>query len=260
MVKIISLPALNDNYIWLIIEENGHCVIIDPGEAQAVISHIEQLNLTPLAILITHRCHDHIGGVAELMAQYPSLTLYGPAALSHENGFVKNTVASSDKAPLKITNTQLSFKVISVPGHQPDHLVYLLNEHCFCGDTLFSAGCGRIRSGFAAHMHHSLQKLAKLEKNTLFYPAHEYTQDNLIFAHTVEPDNPHIKQHLNKVAKLTQQGIPSLPTKLTTELTINPFLRCHIPAVKQAVQVHSATECSSPEQVFAQLRQWKDRF
>jgi len=259
MSKIISIPVLDDNYIWLIIVDR-HCVIVDPAQAKPVISLVNELDLLPSAILITHHHHDHIGGVKALLEQYPELKIFANKSSTFAKSHPQNFVTASDAKELTLTNSSLKINAISVPGHTIDHMAYQYNEHCFCGDTLFSAGCGRLFEGSAEQMYDSLLKLKALRADTLFYPAHEYTHSNLIFAHHVEPDNQVIKKQLAKANKCQQQGVPTLPCSLTQELKINPFLRCELPELKFSVEAHSYTECNSASAVFKQLRLWKDRF
>lgn len=259
MTSIVHLNALRDNYIWLIIGKNNHCVVVDPTCAEPVLERLNQLNLTLSAILLTHHHHDHIGGVNTLCEQNRELTVYGHASL-HNKLNSAHFAAITEGDTISVDEAELTFEILSVPGHTLDHLAYLSGGHCFCGDTLFSAGCGRLFEGSAEQLYDSLQKIAALNPDTLLYPAHEYTQGNLIFAQHVDPENRAITERLKAVSKLRQQGVPSLPVPLSTELATNPFLRCYTKEIKHAVEQRSMEECPTTQQVFSRLRAWKDQF
>ncbi len=154
----------------------------------------------------------------------------------------------------------LALEVIHVPGHTRGHIAYHGNGMLFCGDTLFSAGCGRLFEGTPEQMYHSLQRLAALPDETLIYCAHEYTLSNLRFAYAVEPDNPAIRRQIGLISKLRQQGLPSLPTRLGDERTFNIFLRCEQDSVKFSAEKHGLKCVENPVDTFTILRQWKDVF
>lgn len=260
MTKIISLPVLNDNYIWLIVNLKNQCIIIDPGVSDPVIHFIEQRQLEPIALLITHHHHDHTAGVTELAKRYHKLQIYGHCSSLFSKTHGQRYHSVYDEQQLQINDEFSQLKVLSLEGHTLDHMAFIYENHCFCGDTLFSAGCGRLFEGSAQQMYHSLCKLKQLPKDTLFYPAHEYTYNNLRFALQVEPNNPAIHQQLALANRCQQQGIPSLPSTLITELACNPFLRCEQATIKASVETHCYQECSNENSVFEQLRLWKDRF
>jgi hydroxyacylglutathione hydrolase len=154
----------------------------------------------------------------------------------------------------------LSLDVIHVPGHTRGHIAYHGHGMLFCGDTLFSAGCGRLFEGTPAQMHDSLQRLAALPDDTLIYCAHEYTLSNLRFAYAVEPDNRAIQQRIGLISKLRQQGLPSLPSRLGDEREFNVFLRCEHDSVKFSAEKYALKCLENPEDTFAVLRSWKDVF
>lgn len=257
MSEIISIPILNDNYVWLIKNANKKCCIVDPGDAAPVLNVIQQQGLTLEAILITHGHYDHIGGIGELLSALgDNVTLYTPQSLPLT--YPATNVAEGDQ--LSLLDNELQLTVMATPGHKAEHIVYHNNDMLFSGDTLFSAGCGRIFDGTAAQLFNSLQRIAALPETIKIYPAHEYTQANLMFCHAVEPANKEINTHIQHVAKLRQQGLPTVPAILAQEKQINVFLRCHEPSVRFAVENQQHVICDSDEAVFSALRAWKDKF
>lgn len=258
MINIQPIRAFSDNYIWAIVnEDNKQLVVVDPGQAQPVIDFIEAYKLELKAMLITHKHADHIGGVKELTSLYPHTHLIANSA----HGVNQNQKVS-DGSSLRIWG--LNTEVWQVAGHTHNHLAYILNlndvKHVFCGDTLFSAGCGRVFTGDMQAMHNSLQRLNTLPENTLFYPAHEYTASNLRFGLHIEPNNTEMQQWLTKVEKLVEEGNPSLPTTLAVERLINVFLRVSEPSVIDSLQQKLELANVEPLTVFTELRRLKDSF
>ncbi|WP_239324546.1 hydroxyacylglutathione hydrolase [Snodgrassella gandavensis] len=252
-MQIIPLPALSDNYIWLL-RQGSQAIVIDPGEAAVVKNYLAAQALNLNAIWLTHAHHDHIGGVAALKQHYPQCEVIGWGEWPEVNRAV------NEGSEFEVFGQQIS--VWHIPGHTADHLAYLLadsagQQRVFCGDTLLSAGCGRVFTGTMAQMFASLQRLNSLPQDTLFYPAHEYTAANLKFAQVVEPDNPAIRQALSQTATL-----PTLPVSLAHERDINPFLRTSQPPVIASVVQKGLPEQQSTEPlaVFTCLREWKNRF
>lgn len=255
-LTIQAIPAFKDNYIWIIQAEGSqHVLIVDPGEAEPVLRAIRQQNLIPLAILITHGCHDHVDGINKLLQHY-DIPIYGP----------KNEFIPSITHPLFACDNLIidsgfpAMRVLDLAGHTKGHIGFLAEGRLFCGDVLFGAGCGRLHSGPAAAMFESLQQIAQLPKATVIYCAHEYTESNLQFATMVEPDNMSIKQRITDTAHLRQQGKPSIPFSLDQELMTNPFLRCDQRGVIQAVQDFAGKKWLEPADIFRHLRLWKDQF
>ena len=260
MIAISPIPAFNDNYIWLI-ENNGYAAVIDPGDPAPVKRALEDKGLQLSAILITHHHADHTGGVAALKAQY-SCHVYGPA---------RESIRHIDE-PLKQDDTiivqelGLSFTIFDIPGHTAGHIAYFCKDPCletpivFCGDTLFSGGCGRLFEGTPGQMWESLQKLIKLPHSTKVYCAHEYTSSNLQFASAVEPDNADLAEYASKTTALRQNSQPTLPSTIGLELKINPFLRIRESEVINAALKRSDRDQLSESEVFAAIRSWKDTF
>ena len=259
MSTFIALPAFNDNYIWLILADDGERVaVVDPGDAKPVINWLGKHPEYSLSdILITHHHPDHVGGVAALKAG-TGCKVWGPAA---EN------IPARDRAleqgdTLKLFGLEL--QVIAVPGHTLGHIAYYCENHgepcLLSGDTLFAGGCGRLFEGTPAQMHASLSTLAALPAATRIYCAHEYTQANLQFAHAVEPDNKDIKVRLEVVQDLRAAGRMTLPSEMALELLTNPFLRADNPSVVSAASNHTGKPLAPGVETFAAVRAWKDSF
>ena len=249
MLKINAVPCFDDNYIWVLHDDRA-AIAVDPGAAAPLTAFLDQAGLRLQAILLTHRHHDHVGGVAELNAA-GTLRVYGP----HGIAGVTHPLGDQDRFQL----LGASFSVMAIPGHTREHLAYLVGNALFCGDTLFGCGCGRVFDDTWAEMFASLQKIAELPDETLLYPAHEYTATNLRFARAVEPGNPALDEREAVVTRLREQALPSLPSCLAIEKACNPFLRCDMADVVAAAQRNGATQID-PESVFYALRHWKDHF
>lgn len=252
------LPAFADNYIWLL-QHQQRVLAVDPGDGQAVLQWLAREPGVQLdTILVTHHHADHTGGLPELV-QATGARVIGPAL---EKLPVPHTpVADGDT----ITWGPLHWRVIDVPGHTAGHVAYWAQPEdqtplLFCGDTLFSGGCGRLFEGTAAQMLASLDRLATLPGNTRVCCAHEYTLANLRFARTVEPDNTTLADYEQACLAWRAQNIPTLPALLGQELAINPFMRSRSPAVRVALEQHTGTLVQDDAQAFALLREWKNQF
>ncbi|PCS21719.1 hydroxyacylglutathione hydrolase [Candidatus Enterovibrio escicola] len=252
MLSILNIPAFNDNYIWLLEANDNHCAIIDPGNAVPVLEVLEERGLHLDAILITHHHHDHVGGVPKLKACFHDLTVYGPTTTRFP--YVTHPLSNNGKFVL----FNSIFTVFQVPGHTRDHIAYYADGMLFCGDTLFSGGCGRLFEGTPAQMLASLTILTLLSDNTKVYCAHEYTQANLKFALAVEPNNFLLNQYASDVNVLRTSGMSTIPSSIGKEKSINPFLRTHYASVKAGVK--HRVECTSDLDTFTTLRRWKDEF
>lgn len=248
------LPAFRDNYIWLLAKDSN-AVAIDPGESAPVQHALTSLQLQLAAILITHHHADHTGAAAALARQY-TCPVFGPA----------NEVIQAVDRPLRegqtaeIPELQAQFSVLDIPGHTAGHIAYYGHNIVFCGDTLFSAGCGRLFEGSPAQMSRSLEKLAALPDTTAICCGHEYTLANLKFAAAVEPANREILDYAEEAADKHKRGRPTLPTSLARERCVNPFLRCLEQPVREAAERHAGQTLRDATEVFAVLRRWKDNF
>jgi hydroxyacylglutathione hydrolase len=251
---LFPIPAFLDNYIWAIIDKKtGVFDCVDPGEAEPVIAFAKAHQLKLRTILLTHHHNDHIGGVGQLIKTYSSCLVYGPN--DPRIPYITNHVHENEN--VHIGNS--IFHVLYNPGHTSTHISYYEQKQgwLFCGDTLFSAGCGRVFDGTMEELHQSMLLFKSLPSSTQVFCAHEYTQQNLRFAQSVEPNNIAIQEH---ALKLQNQSIScSLPSTLSLEKTINPFLRTDIPDVINYAQKHGATSSESLD-VFSVLRNQKNTF
>jgi hydroxyacylglutathione hydrolase len=254
-LRLLSVPAFSDNYIWLLADAAGNTLIVDPGEAAPVRAVLLREGLTPSAILLTHHHPDHIGGVAELLQEFP-LPVYAP----DDDRIPHATTTVRDGERISLNAPQIDFEVIAVPGHTSSHIAYYGGGLLFCGDTLFSLGCGRIFEGTAAQMLRSLQRLRALPGATQVCCGHEYTLTNAAFALTLEPDNIVLHEHATAVRALRERGLPSLPSTLSLECAANPFLRTDTSILSARIKAELANPDTDEVTRFAWLRDSKDQF
>ena len=257
-MKLLAIPAFSDNYLWLL-HDTRHAIVVDPGQAEPVLESLREHRLALQTILVTHHHPDHVGGVAALR-DATGAHVVGPAR---------------ERIPEPLERVQqgdvvealgLRFAVLDVPGHTAGHIAYYAEcpgdvPLLFCGDTLFSGGCGRLFEGTPAQMLASLDTLAALPGDTRVCCAHEYTLANLRFARAVEPDNAALRDYSTECEQLRARSLPTLPSTIGVERAINPFLRSRERAVIARVAAHAPhTDTQDEAAVFAALREWKNQF
>ena len=253
MLTVHGIPALQDNYIWLLQRED-HAVAVDPGEAAPVLDFLRKNNLKLDAILCTHRHNDHIGGIAELREVY-NVPVYGRK--HPQNPHITHDLREGDQ--LRLDRISAVFNIIEIPGHLDDHIAFIAPGTLFCGDVMFGAGCGKNFEGTLAQLHHSLKRLAELPDDTLVYCAHEYTAYDLPFALACEPGNADIQRRDAETNLLRAANLPTVPFTIALEKATNPFLRYTNPELIHTLQARGLTDISELA-VFTALREWRDRF
>ncbi|HWJ36294.1 MAG TPA: hydroxyacylglutathione hydrolase [Steroidobacteraceae bacterium] len=254
--------AFADNYIWLIESPRipGRVVAVDPGDAAPVVTELRRSGSSLAAILLTHHHADHIGGVKELLELGP-VPVIGP----DDARIPLRTRTVRDKDVCELPDLGLAFQTLAVPGHTLSHIAFWGHGALFCGDTLFSAGCGRMFEGTPTQMNASLNRLRDLPPETRMFCGHEYTAANLTFALAVDPDNGAAAEYRDAIARIRAADAPgvvtpSLPSPLSLEIRINPFLRCDTAALRAAAETHAGKPLPDPAEVFGVLRAWKDGF
>jgi hydroxyacylglutathione hydrolase len=253
-VDTYPIPALKDNYIWAI-QAADALVVVDPGEAGPVERELERRGLGLAGILVTHHHWDHVNGIAALLARH-RVPVYGPATETIPG----RTVGLRGGDTLEIAALGLVLGALEVPGHTTAAIAYHGHGLLFSGDTLFTAGCGRLFEGTAGQMYDSLMRLAALAPATQVCCGHEYTVQNLEFARSVEPGNAALLGRLHWARGQRAVKNPTVPATLATEIETNPFLRCHVPEVEDAAERRAGRRLRGPAEVFGVLRQWKDSF
>lgn len=222
--SVIGLPAFNDNYLWAIVHgPSQQALVVDPGCSITVQQFLDTRALHLSGILVTHHHPDHTGGIPHLTNHFKyNIEVIGINRVNE----VKRVVSGGNSIDFQ----GVAIQVLEVPGHTRDHLAYVMtvgnHTWLFCGDTLFSAGCGRLFEGTAEDMYNSLQKINNLPANTQVFCAHEYTESNLKFALAQEPENPVLKKRFEEVQTLRRLGKSTIPSSLSIERESNLFLRC----------------------------------
>jgi hydroxyacylglutathione hydrolase len=256
-LNVRPVRAFSDNYIWLIDAPRApaQVVVVDPGDAAPVIAELHRSGASLAAILLTHHHPDHIGGVPDLL-RHREVPVIGPddARIAQRT----RTVRAGERCDLP--DLGLTFQTLQVPGHTLSHIAFWGHGALFCGDTLFSAGCGRMFEGTPSQMNASLNKLRNLPPETRVFCGHEYTAANLRFALTVDPDNKAALGYRDRVTELRASGDPTLPSTMDLENRVNPFLRCDDPIVATAAAAHAGKPLKDAADVFGVLRAWKDQF
>lgn len=252
-LTISPISIFQDNYIWCLTRPSQAAMaVVDPGDAAAVIDFATSNAKTLTTILITHHHWDHTDGIAILKQKYPEVRVIGPA---YEAARIEGlTELVKDDDSIVLPELELELQVMHVPGHTLGHIAFYQAPWLFCGDTLFSAGCGRLFEGSPEQMHQSLQRLAQLPDDTEIYCTHEYTLANLAFAREVEPTNQAVITAQAECRQRRNNQLPTLPSTLRHEKAINPFLRCQEPELQTKYGTESA------EATFAALRSAKDQF
>ena len=255
-LSLVALPAFDDNYIWML-HDGKRALVVDPGDAEVVFEALKRLSLRLENILVTHHHIDHTGGV-DALRDTTGAMVFGPLTETMPEPIRR--LEGGDK----VQAMGLNFDVIDVPGHTSGHIAFYADSAdsaplLFCGDTLFSGGCGRLFEGTPAQMLDSLTKLASLPSHTRVCCTHEYTLSNLKFARAVEPNNAALIQYQAECVALREAKVPTLPSTIAKELQINPFLRSDQAEVVHAAQQLDPTVTDAVA-VFTAIRQWKNNF
>ncbi|KQX01236.1 hydroxyacylglutathione hydrolase [Massilia sp. Root418] len=257
-LAVLTVPAFNDNYLWLI-HDGANAAVVDPGDAQPILAALKAHGLTLTTILLTHHHADHTGGVPALLQHY-AVPVYGP----RNDGIATVTRPLSEGDTVDVPGLDLRLSVLEVPGHTLGHIAYVRPDGepwLFCGDTLFAGGCGRLFEGTPAQMANSLDKLAALPADTKVFCAHEYTLSNLRFASAVDPGNAALQARVAADTAKRARGVPTVPSTVGVERETNPFLRYAEPQIAaQLVAAGKLQGGEAPVAVFAALRQWKNTF
>jgi hydroxyacylglutathione hydrolase len=255
-MKLIPLPAFSDNYIWML-HDGKEALVVDPGDAAPVLQALKTEGVTLQGILVTHHHADHTGGI-DALRDRTGAWVVGPARESIPQPF--KLLDDGDT----VDALGLRFQVLDVPGHTAGHIAYYCDAMngqplLFCGDTLFSAGCGRLFEGTPAQMQASLERLAALPDATQVCCTHEYTLSNLRFALAVDPDNADLQAYARHCQALRDQALPTLPSRIDLERRINPFLRTATAAIQHSLRHQDATAVAQ-DGAFAALRRWKNDY
>jgi hydroxyacylglutathione hydrolase len=254
MLAIHAVPAFKDNYIWVL--EDGHsAVAVDPGDAAPVQAFLEERGLELAAVLATHHHADHVGGLPELARRWSCQTA-GPAR--EVAAALDRRLAEGDR--ITVPGVGVTLQTLDIPGHTAGHIALFGEGVVFCGDTLFACGCGRLFEGTAEQMVNSLGKLTRLPEATRVYCGHEYTLANIRFAEAVEPGNRRLAERKAREVAKRSRGEPTLPSTIAEELATNPFLRCEEPEVVASAERHAGRRLTTPVEVFAEIRTWKNNF
>ena len=255
-MEIYPIPAFEDNYIW-IAHNKQYALVVDPGDAGPVINYLNKHHLKLAAILATHHHRDHTGGIKDLFELY-NTPVYGPQrekipCLTHPLG---------DGNIIEFKELNFRLNVIDIPGHTLGHIAYLWDGGMFCGDTLFTCGCGKIFEGTPEQLHQSLQHLASQPDDTLVYCAHEYTEYNTPFALVCEPGNAALKQRIIDAEALREQNKPTVPSTIKLEKATNPFLRCTEPEIIHNMEKKLSIKllAGNEQATFTAMRKWRDLF
>lgn len=256
MLAVLTIPAFQDNYLWLI-HDGSKAAVVDPGDAAPILAALDAHRLALAAILLTHHHADHVGGVPQLLQRF-AVPVFGP----RDDGIARIDHPLSEGDTVDVPGLELRFSVIAVPGHTRGHIAYYSKEYSwlFCGDTLFAGGCGRLFEGTPAQMAASLDKLAALPEDTQVYCAHEYTLANLRFAAEVDPQNTSLLTRIQDEQRKRDKNMPTVPSTIGIEKKTNPFLRYRAPEIADRLMSAGHVSSRAPIDVFAALRTWKNSY
>lgn len=258
-MKVTPIHAFSDNFIWLLQgDDSGHGVVVDPGDAMPVLAYCEVHHIQLDAILITHKHGDHIGGIARLLEAFPGIPVYGP--VGEPIAELSEKLREGDR--VSPPGLGVSLRVMEVPGHTEGHIAYYTDDTeqpmLFCGDTLFSVGCGRVFSGTHEQLHDALMRFNDLPDDTLAYCAHEYTLENIGFADWVEPDNVFLQERKEQAHELLDAGKDTVPSTIGMEKATNPFMRIREESVIAAAEKFAGRPMLDSRDTFKTIRFWKD--
>lgn len=251
MIILKKIPILDTNYVWIIHNDKSYCIIIDPGSSKEIIQEIQKNKWHPIAILLTHNHFDHVAGVEKIVKFYPNINVFGPNE-TIKNG-CKNIVSGGDE--INLLNKKLH--VYFTPGHTPGHISYYMKPYLFCGDTLFSGGCGRVHKKNYLDMFNSINVLSSFPDSTMLCCSHEYTLSNLDFSICILPEDKIIQTYYEKIKRIIDLGKSSLPSYIFFEKKINLFLRRNDEFLKKYFGLN--LNCNDFE-VFKKLRLQKNFF
>lgn len=251
-MKLTKVKSLKDNYIWILIDKN-QCVIVDPGSFTPVQVFLKKKKINPICILITHHHKDHLNGVNKLKQKYKKIKIFGPKEINS----IKKIYFIKNKENIKINN--FSFHVFSTPGHTINHVIYYQKPYLFCGDTVFSGGCGKIFEGTNKQMYNSIKLIKNFPENTLICPSHEYTLKNIIFANSILPNDKKIKKYKKIIEKKIKEKKSTLPSSIKNEKKINIFFRTNDKQLKKKFK-YNFNENDSSYKIFKKIRKMKDEF
>jgi len=255
-MKVLQIPLLRDNYAYLLVcEATNEAAVVDPSEGTPVLKRVEEEGVKLGAILNTHHHWDHTGGNAALLERLP-LEVYGHNVDKDRIQGISHPLDEGDE----VSFGELRGEVLFIPGHTKGHIAYLFPGKLFCGDTLFVGGCGRVFEGTMQQMLSSLSKLKDLPADTLVYCGHEYTEKNLQFALTLEPNNERLTEKIARVRSLRAEGVSTVPSTIGEERETNPFFRWESEEIQQNLKGRFPALSLDPVSVFGKVRQLKDSF